>query len=407
MATQKQLQFIYESKNHITGLTDVKAQVRVNNVDKAVGASAIVATEISAANSPGFYLITLTAANLTAWGVAAGAYSAIEVSINSVTAPAPASFRQECTVANIDDIDVKLGTPAGASVSADILALQTKLGTPAGASVSADVASVKSDTAAIKADLETGAASLSTILSNIQLLQNASIGNGVGFVLPTLIIPSTGSTTYVFPVTINNNDGALIDPTGNLITVGVKNSAGTDKGAFLTGSSGTPATVSATRVSVGQYTVTVVIPSTEVQEELIFSFSYTVGTNSMVRFGVSQTLADTSAAGYALQSTLLATQTTVNAINSVVTNATYGNAAIQAILVNGTYGLSALQTMIASIATTNTSINSVVTNATYGNAALQAMLTAMEGTSFNSTTDSLHAIQVFLSANVYSGGRAF
>ncbi len=36
-----------------------------------------------------------------------------------------------------------LGTPAGASVSADIAAVETKLGSPAGASVSADVAALQ------------------------------------------------------------------------------------------------------------------------------------------------------------------------------------------------------------------------------------------------------------------------
>lgn len=41
-------------------------------------------------------------------------------------------------------INTKIGTPTGASVSADIAAVQTKLGTPAGASVSADIATINS-----------------------------------------------------------------------------------------------------------------------------------------------------------------------------------------------------------------------------------------------------------------------
>jgi hypothetical protein len=57
---------------------------------------------------------------------------------------------------------VRLGAPAGASVSADILVIdnfvdgiESTLGTPAGASISADVAAVKVDTAAILVDTGT------------------------------------------------------------------------------------------------------------------------------------------------------------------------------------------------------------------------------------------------------------
>ena len=41
------------------------------------------------------------------------------------------------------ELDARIGAPTGASISADIAAVQTKLGTPAGASVSADIASVQ------------------------------------------------------------------------------------------------------------------------------------------------------------------------------------------------------------------------------------------------------------------------
>jgi hypothetical protein len=69
----------------------------------------------------------------------------------------------------------------------------------------------------------------------------------------------------------------------------------------------------------------------------------------------------------------------VNSINSAITNGTYGLAALEALLTNGTYGLAALQTLSSDI----------------------------QGTGFVSSTDSLHAISVFLSANIYTGGRAF
>lgn len=401
MATQKDLRFIYQSKNNITGLTDVRAQIYVDGLAKAVGVNAINATpnangsqisEVDATNAPGIYEVFIAAADLTAWGVAAGSYSALEARIDSASKAAPAIFRQEETVANLDDINTRLGAPVGASISADIAAIETKLGTPAGASVSADIAAIKSDTGAIKADLETGPNSLATILSNIQSLQNASIGNGVGFVLPMMLIPASGSNTYRIPITIQNNDGALIDPTSNLVTVGVLNAAGTDRGGYLTGSSGSPATVAATRDSVGQYHVMFVVPSTAVEEDLNFSFAYTVGSNAMVRYGQAQLLTDMAASGFALQSTLLAVQTTVNAIDSEVTNGTYGLAAIEAILTNGTYGLAAIEALLV--------------NGTYGLSALQVQGAATQGVGFTGSTDSLHAIRAFLDANVYSGGRA-
>ncbi len=358
---QKQVRFEYQAKNNATGLTDVKAQVYLNGVAKAVGSSAISATanangskivEVDSTNSPGLYELQISAADLAAWGVAVGQTNTVSGYINSATAPAPAPFREDITIANTDDIATLIGTPATSSVSGDI----------------------------------------ATLTSAVQALQNGSISNGVGFVLPIMLIPASGSNTYQIPITIMNNDGALVDPTSNLVTVGVKNAAGTDRGTFLVGSSGTPATVSATRASVGQYSVQVSIPSTEVEEQLIFSFAYTLAGNATVRFGVSQTLTDGGAGGYALQSTLLAVQTTVNTINSATSNATYGLAAIQALLVNGTYGLSALQALL--------------TNSTYGLSALHADHLAIEGTGFTAGADDLHSISTFVRANIFSGGRA-
>ena len=84
-------------------------------------------------------------------------------------------------------INAKLGTPAGASVSADIAALQTtentvntKLGTPAGASLSADVAAVKVDTASALTKIGTPAgASLSADVAAVKAVEdvvNAKLG---------------------------------------------------------------------------------------------------------------------------------------------------------------------------------------------------------------------------------------
>ena len=391
----KPIELFYQAKNSGTGLT-VKAQVYKNDVAVAVGVSALTLAALDATNAPGFYKLIVSPSVLASLGFVAGDILEAEIDATDSGKSAPAGYKEKCTAVSTDDIEATLGTPAGASVSADIAAIETKLGSPAGASVSADIAAVKSDTAAIKVDLESGSYSLQTILSNIQSLQNASIGNGVGFVLPLMIIPSTGSTSYKIPITIQNNDGALIDPNSNLVTVGLLDSSGADFGAYLVGHSGSPATVAATKDSTGQYHVMVAIPSTAVQSELVFSFAYTIGSNAMVRYGVSQLETDMSASGFALQSTLLSVQSTVNGIDAVVTDSGYGNAALKSELdlvktqtdkiSNGTYGLAAIETIVSSNA---------------------GALSDIEGTSFSSSTDSLHAISLFLSANVFFGGRAF
>ena len=118
------------------------------------------------------------------------------------------------TQTNVDTVQTevnKLGTPAGASVSADIAAVKTetaailvdtgdgtdaavaagvagslhghirsvqvevnKIGTPAGASVSADIAAVKSDTAAIVLATDTLEASATTISNYVDTLETIS-----------------------------------------------------------------------------------------------------------------------------------------------------------------------------------------------------------------------------------------
>jgi len=72
---------------------------------------------------------------------------------------------------SVQSVLTKLGTTAGASVSADIAAVKTdtasaltKLGTPAGASVSADVAAAKADTAAIKTKTDNLPANTASLL---------------------------------------------------------------------------------------------------------------------------------------------------------------------------------------------------------------------------------------------------
>ena len=83
---------------------------------------------------------------LTRLGTPAGASVSADIAAIQTKLGTPAGASVS---ADIAAVQTKLGTPAGASVSADIAAVQTKLGTPAGASVSADIASVKSDSSTI------------------------------------------------------------------------------------------------------------------------------------------------------------------------------------------------------------------------------------------------------------------
>ena len=344
MATQKPVRLLYQSKALATGLTDVKAQVYLNNVAKAVGASALALTELDATNSPGIYELLIPGATLTSYGVTAGSYNALEITIDSASKSAPAPWRGEITVSNNDDLEAHL-------VLQDVA-----------------IAAVKADTAAIKVDLESGASSLANILAAVTAIQN-----NAGFSIPvptTLIKPASGSNTYRLPVTIYNEKNLLVDPDTNSIVVTLVNQAGADRSSYLVGVSGTSAP--AVRDSQGQYHIDLGIPSTAAQEELIFTFSYAIGGAATARKAVTEVITDVAADGFALQTTLLSVQTTASSTNTAVLDSTNGLVAIK-----------------AAIVANNTEITSNV-----------------EGTGFVSSTDSLHGIRLFLAANIYVGGKA-
>lgn len=344
MAVQKSLRIQYQAKKNQTGLTDVKAQIYLNGVAKAVGGSAVALTEIDATNAPGMYLLTLSGATLTGYGVATGQENTIHGEIDSASLSAPAPFRVDVNKADLDDLDIKLGTPAGASVSADI-------------------AAVKTDTAAIKTDLETGASSLASILTAIQAIQN-----NAGFSVPVpaqLIVPSSGSNLYRIPVTLYNSTNALVDADTQTVTVHLANQAGTSRDSYL-------GSTTMVRDSLGQYHVDVTIAAAAPIEELLFTFTYSIGGAATARKSVTETAAEAASSGTALQSTLLDVQGDVDNVESIVASGTFGNAAIK---------------------TAVDAIQSDLTN-------------NVEGTGFVNSTDSLHAISVFLSANIFQGGRA-
>lgn len=323
MSNLRTLRILYQAKNNATGLTDVKGQVYLNDIAKAVGVSALVFTELDASNSPGAYYLDISPATLTGYGVTEGGTNVLYAVINSVTRPAEAIFKTEIEFDNDDDIYLRLGAPAGASVSADIAA----------------------------------------VLTAIQAVQN-----NAGFAVPvpsTLIIPGSGSNVYRIPVTTYNEKNQLIDPDSNTITVALVNQAGTDRSSYLS-------STTMTRDSLGQYHVDVTILSSAPQEELLFTFSYAIAGVATARRAVSETITDVNADGFALQSTLLNVQSTVNTIETQATE-------------------------IAS------DTDTIITNL----AALQTDVTNnVEGAGFSNATDSLHQISVYMTTNLFQGGRA-
>lgn len=76
--------------------------------------------------------------------------AAVKAVVDTIGTPAGADFATD--IAAIQTEVDKIGTPAGADVSTDIAAIKTevdKIGTPAGADVSTDIAAIKAETANI------------------------------------------------------------------------------------------------------------------------------------------------------------------------------------------------------------------------------------------------------------------
>jgi hypothetical protein len=399
----KGLRFDYQAFNGTTGLTDVTGKLFVGGVQKASG---LAFTELmSGTSGTGVYTLFVSGTTLAGYGVAAlNADNFVEVIATSASVPYPTPIKLLGQVATNDDVIALIGSTSTGTVSGDLAQIYSRIGAPATTSVSGDILALQTQQ--------------NTIFSQLTALTNAAqSGAGIAAALPSFLTGSSANT-YLIPLTILNNDGALVAPAAAPI-IGLKNAAGTDRGSYLTGSSGTPATVNATLVSTGEYTVGMVVPAGAPEEELIFSMSYTVNGNAVVKFYVCQLVQDAATSGYALQTTLLSVQTTVNSINSAVTNATYGLSALQALLANGTYGLAALQSLLANSTYGLSALQSILANgtyglsalagllnnATYGLAALQAQNVATQGTGFVSATNSLVAISAAIAKIPQYGGK--
>ena len=397
----------YTSRNNQSGLADVKGQIYVDGIPKAIGASALSFTELDATNAAGVYILVISAALLSSYGVSNG--QNVEVYINSASKSAPAQFKQIVSSISTDDLDSHLTSQDGVLTS-----IQTT-GTDTNTKVGA-----------IKVDLESGPYNLSNLAASIAAVQSAvsAIQNTTNFsasIPEPITRPASGSNTFRLPIRIFNERGQMADADSNLINVAVSNQAGVDRGSILTGYSAGLAP--AVRDSQGVYHIDMAIPSSQALEGLNFTFTYAVASVAFNQGRAGAVVSDVQADGFALQTTLLNVQTTVNdadallnnatyglsaantlhlAIQSLLQNGTYGLSALQSILSNGTYGLSALQTILSNgvygLQAANTLQNTISTNVNSAN----ANLSLIEGSGFATANDSLNAI----SARVYSGGRA-
>lgn len=95
----------------------------------------------------------------------------------------------------VTTVNTKLGTPAGASVSADIASISSKLGAPAGASVSADIASVSSSVSAVSSSVATvntklgtpAGASVSADIASVNSKLGTPVGASISADISTLL----------------------------------------------------------------------------------------------------------------------------------------------------------------------------------------------------------------------------
>ena len=352
----KPIRIEYLAKGYTTGLTDVKAQVYLNGVAKAVGVNALVLSEVDATNAPGLYELLIAANTLTTWGVVSTQANYITGEINSATKPAPAPFKELVAVYNTDDLTAQIGAPVGASISADI-------------------AAVKADAETIIGDLETGSNSLANILAAIESVQNNAGFSGFGIpVPPQLIRPASGSNNYRIPLTFYDSVGNLIDPDTQSVVVTLVNQAGSDRSTMLVNNSGGSAP--AVRDSLGQYHIDLAVPSTAAAEELIFGFAYAIGGHATARKSTSSVVSEVSAEGFALQTTLLDVQTDVSAIKTVVESATFGNAAIKTELDLVAIDAAAAAADSALAKTAAQNAETIVGSGTFGNEAIMNYLKA-------------------------------
>lgn len=253
-------------------------------------------------------------------------------------APAPAVPG----IPKVEDATLRttVGTPAGASIAADIAAVKSdtaavkaktdnlpsdpadesliiaatdavmaRLGTPAGASVSADVAAVKADTAAVKAKTDNlptdpadesaleaaiiaatsplaTSAALATAQTAITSIQNNT--RCVRVVPETIIVPDAATRTYRIELLLYDEIGNMETPDSDP-TITLVNEAGTDRSSRLD-------STTMAFVSTGRYRAIYTSTAAEPEEQLVWTFSVVEGGLTRL-YGNQSSVAEAGAGG--------------------------------------------------------------------------------------------------------------
>jgi hypothetical protein len=383
MAIQpKPLRFDYQAPTLRTGLTDVKGEIIVAGVNKAVGANALTFTEIVGTTTKGLYSLLITSAQLIAWGIVAGAENTVECYTNSATWPGPVPIKAVAQFATADDVISVLGSPAGLTLSADIQSVYSRLGAPASTSLAADIAALQALQAQASAQL-TG-------------LVNAADTGGAQVVQLNGIIPPTGSGNFPLqvPIVITDDTGANVAPSS--INVTMVNAGGADRGQYITGSSGSPASLSPAPSSVGQYYVPISIPAGIAEEQWLLKTVFVYKGVTRTLFTVINVTADVAGVAQASALALVKADTA-----SILTK-----------LNDSMSGLGAIATAVGQTLAQATSAASAAANAYAQAQANQASLTTANsalvnimGTNYSANTMSLAALAAAVAQIPTSGGR--
>lgn len=389
----KNTRIIYTAKNFTTGLADVTADIRRDGVSVATG---VALSDIG----NGRYELLLTPALITSYG-GAGFFDFL---INSASKNLPAVAGKWILENDEDDLQSQI-----ASIDTKIDTIDSNLD-----AAILDISSIKTTVEDTNTEVNDGSHGLANLKTLIDAIQSSvtNISNVTRFSAPIpkpLVRPETGTKTYKIPVTMYDNNGNMEDPDSNQIQLSIADESGNSRDSLIVGFAAQPHYI--TRNAQGDYEFEIQLDNTTALEQLNFKFNYLEATVPLVQYATTEVTLDVAASGLALETTAQSILADTAAMQPQVAD-------IQTKVNDATYGLAALKTLLDTIAGYTDSVEGELANATYGLAALrtqmdlkasqssvntlQSDVTAVKGTGFNGTEDSLAAI----SDRVFSGGYA-
>lgn len=165
---------------------------------------------------------------------------------------------------------ISAGVPDNAILNA-IYDLSAKVGTPANATVSADIAQVEANV--LTRATQT---SVDNLLTAVQSIQNNTTFSAI--VPQDITPPDTGTETYSVFVTLYNTSGQLVDPDSNVMDISMEHADGTP--VF--------GPVGMTRLSLGQYKYDLVIPAGQALGPYNFIFEWDLNSVPNIQYRVTK-----------------------------------------------------------------------------------------------------------------------